>query len=547
MTTRPALLTRPGQRRRPPLTYSLVLGVSITLVLSGCSSSSEGSSRSLAESPTNVSAPQIDRAAVDAATDQIDGFVGDMMSRTGAPGIAVAVVYKNEVVYAKGFGVRKVGEPEPVDTSTMFQLASVSKPLASSVIATLVGDGKISWDEPVKMYEPGFVVADPYVTENATFTDLLSHRSGLPDHGGDLLEDLGYGYEEIVSRLDQLPLDRFRDNYAYSNYGFTVAGVAAAKSENTTWAELSEQTIYEPLGMSNTTSSTDEWRNAPNHAYNHVLTDPTTNTWEAKYVSNPEAQSPAGGASSSVDDMAAWIRMELADGMFDGRQIVDPEALQYTHQAHSFSRPATEPGARESFYGTGFSINTDDRGRVQVAHAGAFALGASTDVELLPSEDLGIVVLANTAPIGVSETISAQFMDYAKNGELTVDWVPYVSGQFKQLVEHGRSETDYTSPPAGAMPPQDASVYVGKFVSPFYGAAEVVNEGGDLVLRLGRDQQLSYPLIHYDGDTYWFQTSGENAVGPTSIQFAAADGTAASFTVEYLDAQGLGTFTEVPA
>ena len=547
MTTRPALPTQRSRSRPSGFTCALVLGVSATLVLSGCDSSSEASSGSPAKAPTNVSAAQIDRAAVDAATDRIDGFVDDMMSRTGAPGIAVAVVYRDEVVYAKGFGVRKVGEPEPVDTSTMFQLASVSKPLASSVIAKLAGDGKISWDEPVKRYEPNFVVADPYVTENTTFTDLLSHRTGLPDHGGDLLEDLGYNYEEIVSRLNQLPLDRFRDNYAYSNYGFTVAGVAAAKSQGTTWAELSEQTIYEPLGMTDTTSSTDEWRNAPNHAYNHVLVDPATNTWEAKYVSNPEAQSPAGGASSSVDDMAAWIRMELADGMFDGRQIVDPDALQYTHQAHAFSRPATEPGARESFYGTGFSINTDDRGRVQVAHAGAFALGASTDVELLPSEDLGIVVLANTAPIGVSETIAAQFMDYAKNGKLTVDWAPYVSGQFKQLVEHGRSETDYTSPPAGATPPQAASVYVGKFVSPFYGAAEVVNEGGDLVLRLGRDQQLSYPLIHYDGDTYWFETSGENAVGPTSIQFATDNGTATSFTIEYLDAQGLGTFTKVPA
>ncbi|MGK9270900.1 serine hydrolase [Williamsia muralis] len=547
MTSRSAFLAQPVQRASSFLTCALVLGVATTLVLSGCSSTSGDSSGAPAEAPTNLSAAQIDRAAVDSATDQIDGFVDDMMSRTGAPGIAVAVVYKDEVVYAKGFGVRKVGEPEPVDTSTMFQLASVSKPLASSVIATLVGDGKISWNEPVKRYEPGFVVADPYVTENATFTDLLSHRSGLPDHGGDLLEDLGYGYEEIVSRLGQLPLDRFRDNYAYSNYGFSVAGVAAAKSENTTWAELSEQTIYEPLGMSNTTSSTDEWLNAPNHAYNHVLTDPATNTWEATYVSNPEAQSPAGGASSSVDDMAAWIRMELADGMFDGRQIVDPEALQYTHQAHAFSRPATEPGARESFYGTGFSINTDDRGRVQVAHAGAFALGASTDVELLPSEDLGIVVLANTAPIGVSETISAQFMDYAKNGKLTVDWVPYVSGQFKQLVEHGRSETDYASPPAGAAPAQAISAYTGRFVSPFYGAAHVVVEGADLVLKLGRDQQLTYPLTHYDGDTYWFETSGENAVGPTGVRFTTANGTATSFTVEYLDAHDLGTFTKVPA
>jgi CubicO group peptidase (beta-lactamase class C family) len=497
----------------------------------------------LPATPPEGVAPQLDRADVDAAIGQLDGFVDDTMERTGVPGVAVAVVYQDEVVYSKGFGVRKAGESGAVDTSTMFQLASVSKSLGSSVVAAQVGKGTIAWDDPVRTYEPGFAVADPYATEHATFTDLMSHRSGLPDHGGDLLEDLGYGYEDIIAKLNQYPLARFRDNYAYSNYGFSIAGVAAAKAEGLTWAELSEQTIYEPLGMDDTTSSIDEWRSSPNHASTHVLAEPGTTNWRADDTSNPEAQSPAGGAASSVDDMATWMRMELNGGQFDGREIVDPEALQFTHQAHAFSDPAEVPGARDSFYGAGFTVSTDDEGRVQVAHAGAFALGASTDVTLLPSEGLGIVVLANSAPVGVAETITAQFLDHVKHGELTVDWAPFIAGRFQQMLEQGGSPVDYANPPADAAAAQPANVYVGAYTSPLYGPAEIVAEGDDLVLVIGKDLQLRYPLTHFDGDTSWFTTSGENAVGPSGITFTVADGAATGFTIEYLDTLGLGSFT----
>ncbi|WP_084727629.1 serine hydrolase [Rhodococcoides yunnanense] len=530
-----------GRRRRSFAVSVLALGMSTLLACSSASGTEE--TTTLAEAPPQVPPAQIDRERVDAAVGQLDGYVNDMMSRTGAPGIAVAVVYQDEVLYSKGFGVRKVGEPDAVDTSTMFQLASVSKPVASSVVASLVGEGKLDWDDPIRQFEPQFAVADPYVTDHASFTDLMSHRSGLPDHAGDLLEDLGYSYDDIVTRLNQVPLEPFRDNYDYTNYGFSAAGVAAAKSQGTTWAELSEQKIYEPLGMTNTTSSQQDWVNAPNHAYNHVLVDKNSNTWEAKYVSDPEGQAPAGGAASSVDDMAKWMRMELAGGQFDGDTVVDADALQFTHQAHALANPSATPGARDSYYGIGFNVGTDTAGRVEVSHAGAFGLGASTDVVMLPSEQLGIVVLANTAPVGVAETIAAQFMDYAKNGELTVDWAPFVAARFEEIVEHGRSETDYTDPPTSAAPAKPTSAYVGTYSSPFYGPAEVVGEGDGLVLKIGKNLESSYPLTHYDADTYWFEPIGENASGPTGAEFTVAEGAPTTLTVEYLDPLGLGTFT----
>ena len=123
------------------------------------------------------------------------------------PGVAVAVVYKDEVIFSKGYGVREVGKPEKVDENTVFQLASVSKPLASTVVAAAVGEKAATWTEPVITYRPWFALNDPYVTEHATLADLFWHRSGLSEGAGDLLEDLGWDRDYILGKLDQQPLD----------------------------------------------------------------------------------------------------------------------------------------------------------------------------------------------------------------------------------------------------------------------------------------------------------------------------------------------------
>jgi CubicO group peptidase (beta-lactamase class C family) len=122
-------------------------------------------------------AATLSQEQVDSALSSLDGLVTDAMDRTGVPGVAVAVVYRDQVVYSRGFGVREVGRPEPVDPDTVFQLASVSKPLASTVVAGVVGQGVVEWDQPARQYDPSFALSDPYVTEHATIADLLSHRS----------------------------------------------------------------------------------------------------------------------------------------------------------------------------------------------------------------------------------------------------------------------------------------------------------------------------------------------------------------------------------
>jgi len=198
--------------------------------------------------PNEAAALPIPAGQVDQAVSQLDTLAANLMTSSGTPGMAVAVVHGGETIYAKGFGVRAVGSPQTVDADTVFQLASMSKSVGATVVAQQIGAKRVQWDTPVQTWLPGFALAAPYVSQHVTIGDLYAHRSGLPDHAGDLLEDMGYDRTQVLQRLRYLPLKPFRNNYDYTNFGLMAAAQAVATAAGTDWATLSEQSIYQPLG-----------------------------------------------------------------------------------------------------------------------------------------------------------------------------------------------------------------------------------------------------------------------------------------------------------
>lgn len=497
---------------------------------------------SLLPEPPGQVEPLLDRAKVNRALARLDGFIQDAMSRTGLPGMAVAVMYRDEVVYSKGFGVREVGKPEQVTPDTVFQVASVSKPLASTVVAGVVGQEVIEWTDPVIEHNRNFALNDDYVTRNATFVDLMCHRSGLRTSSGDLLEDLGFDRAYILSHLNQQPLDTFRSSYNYSNFGFTEAGQAAADAMKTSWEDLAHEVLFRKLGMSSSSYRHSDYEKAANRATLHV---PVGNKeWEAKYRRDPDAEAPAGGASSSVRDLAQWLRLQLGSGSYRGAPIIDPAALQTTHVPHIVSGPASAPAARSHFYGLGWNVAYDDQGRVQLGHSGAFDLGAATAVNMLPGEQLGIVTLTNGRPQGIPEAVNADFMDTAQHGSPTVDWLTFAAGVFQRLDEAGKPEVDYTKVPANPAPAKPNSAYAGTYNNSYYGPLVVFEEGGKLAMKMGpADSPTTFPLTHFDGDTFSFESIGENGNGLAGAIFAGASGgSSPSVTLDFYNRTGLGTF-----
>lgn len=491
--------------------------------------------------PPATPASPIHPAQVQKALAQLPHIVQDIQARSKVPGLAVVVVHDGRLVYGQGLGVRKQGEAAMVDMDTVFQLASVSKSIGATVVAHQVSKGVIAWDTPIKTHLPWFSLADPWVSDRLTVGDLYAHKSGLPDHAGDHLEDLGYDRRQVLERLRYLPLTPFRNHYAYTNFGVTAAAEAAAVASGTDWATLSDTVLYRPLGMTSTSSRFVDFMAKSNRAVPHIMQD---GVFQAVYQRQPDAQSPAGGVSSSARDMARWMTMVLGEGKIDGQQLIASPALLPALSAQVVTGEVAAPDWRPSLYGYGFNVGVDASGRTVLSHSGAFLLGAATNFLLIPSANLGIAVLTNASPTGAAEAITREFADHVEFGESTRDWLAAYAAIMADMYE---PEGQWAGQPfpKGPMPSQSAAAYTGRYTNQYFGDATVeAGRDGVLWLTVGPDR-FRYALQHWDGNTFVFDLTGENAPpgSRSAVEFLLDERNRASqVKVEYLDSNGWGVF-----
>jgi CubicO group peptidase (beta-lactamase class C family) len=531
--------------RTPKLSLAYRLSLSVLLSLAAVTPAWTGAlAHDQTKAPSftaDVQREHVTETQVQAAIAEVEKLAQKEIDEKAVAGLAIAVVHKDKVVFAKGFGVREVGKDGKVDPDTVFQIASVSKPVGATVVAMLVDDGKITWDSKISDLDPAFQMYDPWVTREITIRDFYEHRSGLPDHAGDLLEDLGADRSLVLHRLrHQKPDSSFRSSYAYTNFGITEAAQAAAKAYGMSWEDASEQRLYKPLGMNSTSSRYSDFDARTNKAMGHIL----VNGKLAHTVQRqPDAQSPAGGVSSSVNDMAKWMRLQVANGKFEGKQLVSEKSLTETHHPQMLTQfsPFTKlPG----FYGLGMNVSYDELGRLRLGHSGGFAMGAATNVSMVPSEELGIVVLTNTCPIGVAEGLATDFMDLALNGKRTRDWLAVYKKVFADPAVIGVIKGfDYSKPPASPMPAAPNGAYLGPYANDFFGDMAIIEKDGGLAMVLG-PLKKNFPIKHYDRDTFTYVSQGENEVGASGVTFTlGADGKATKTVIENLNELGEGTFT----
>jgi CubicO group peptidase (beta-lactamase class C family) len=490
-----------------------------------------------ADEPAPVDAPGIvtpQRAA--RAVERLPDLAETMLRQSGVPGMAVAVVHDDALVFAGGFGVRELGKDAAVDADTVFQLASVSKSLAATVVSSVVGDGTVAWESRMADIAPGFALHDAWPTQNVSLADLFAHRSGLLDHAGDLLEDLGFDREEVLHRLRYLePAYSFREGYEYTNFGLTAAAVAVAQVVGSTWEDLSAERLYNPLGMTHTSSRFADYMAEPNRAIPHVKEG---DAWVVTPKQrDPDAQSPAGGVSSNARELAQWMRLQLGQGSFEGQQLIPSAALAPMHLPQAVSNVPQDPATqRAGFYGLGSNVSYTDFGAVQWSHSGAFASGAATAYYLLPGSGFGVLALTNGAPVGAPEALCLSVLDLATTGDVTRDWLAFVAPRMAAAMDedtYGR-EADWDNPPADVTPAAPDAAYVGTYHNDYYGDAEIARAADGLVLRIG-PKPLEFPLTHYDRDTFSWQPAGENAAGRSGLSFLiGADGTAVAFRDDYL-------------
>ena len=479
------------------------------------------------------------REQVVAAIPKLQELAKEIIASGGVPGLAIAIVHKSEVVYLGGYGVREAGKSGAVDADTVFQLASLSKPISATVVAALVSEGIVKWDSRIADLDPSFRLQEAYPTEQVTIRDLFAHRSGLSGNAGNDLEEIGFARDTILHRLRHLePASSFRSAFAYSNFGLTEGAVAAAKPTGKSWEHVAEEMLYKPLGMTATSSRYSDFLKRTNRSSLHVQAG---GTWAPLVKRNPDPQSPAGGISSSARDLTRWMLLQLGNGKVDGKQLIEEQAIAQSHV------PLMERGnhavtGSPSFYGLGWTIRFGPHGTVW-AHAGAFSQGARTAVSLIPSQQLGIVVLSNAFPTGVPDALASSFFDFVFTGSLTRDWVSdwnkIYTSLFGPAIEQAKKL--YGTPPASAAPALPLSAYAGTYSNAYVGTAVIAEDNGSLMLKLGPDGTRSYALKHFDRDLFTYIPAKEMPDLPSAVTFQIGpDQKASQVTIENLNSDGQG-------
>ena len=497
----------------------------------------------------------ITAAQVDAALARLDSLIEEGMTQTGVPGTAVAVVYDDQVVYERGFGVRELGQPEPITPETVFQIASLSKALSSTLVAAVVGDGMTTWDATIGSLDPGFALSDPWVSEQVAIRDMLCHRSGLPAYSGDpLVAYFRDDRDECLRRLRYYALAApFRTTWAYSNLGFSAGAYAAARAANQSWEDLAQARLFAPLGMTSTSYRFADFGRWENRAAPHYRT--ADGVWAPGDLTDDDAAAPAGGVSSNLRDLTRWLRLHLAGGMVDGQQVVASEPLRETHRPQIVAISPPDPAAGPTtFYGLGWFVTYDERGRLVVMHGGDFSGGYNTQATLLPAAGLGIVVLCNGWPSALREAIPKAFLEMVTRGAPTQDWVPAIeTATAEALASLLATSTPFPQgqPPADALPSLPFDAYTGTYTNPTYGEVTVREEAGELVLAYGPHgvQRTLYPWTR---DAFRMPLTGADAVpiaqlGVYFIIGAAGQADAALVSLGGVGPDAAATFTRVMA
>lgn len=442
------------------------------------------------------------QSAVDIAA--LDRYFAESGEAFEVPGFAVAIVKDGELVLAKGYGVRELGERAAVDEHTLFAIASNSKAFTAAALATLVDEGKITWDDRVVEYLPYFQLYDPWVTQEMRIRDLLCHRSGLGTFSGDLLwYGTPYSAAEIVRRARYLePAGKFRADYGYSNLMFVAAGEIIAAVTGASWNEYVKTTFFEPLGMGRTVTSTTDLERMNNVATPHREKDGAV---IPLYWYNWDAMAAAGGIISSVSDMSRWLRLQLDHGVWDGDTIFSEGAQRtmWTPQiSYVVSRGSEEmyPTTHFRGYGLGWSL-MDYQGHKVMSHGGGYD-GMYSRVALVPEENLGLVVLTNSMtslPVALTNRILDAYLGGAEK-----DWTAQFAEQAerdKQRRAERRAEW-YSQRIEGTSPSLPLDEYTGTYGGPMYGDATVTIQDGQLVVSFLPNPDLVGDLTHHHFDTF---------------------------------------------
>ena len=466
---------------------------------------------------------------------QIDSVVEKTLKVFDVPGISIAIVKDDKIVLAKGYGVRSLNTMEKMDAHTLFGIASNSKAFTVAALGMLVDEDKLKWDDKVTDYIPEFKLYNPYVTDEFTIRDLLTHRSGLGLGSGDLMfwpDSNNFTKKDMIHNLRYLKqVSSFRTKYDYDNNMYIIAGEVVARISGMAWEDFIQTRILDPIGMNESAPSFKRLKNRSDVIDPHAPVNGKVQVVRRDWSENADA---AGGIYSNVLDMSKWIIMQMENGKYgegNSKQLFSSTVHEEMWTPQTII-PVRNPGPyRTHFasYGLGWFLS-DVMGYKQATHTGGLA-GIVTQVTLIPEIKLGIIVFTNQQSGAAFSAITNSI----KDGYFGIK-ADRIKEYHDQVVKNEDNARKITS---GIWKDIDAQLksnsfkipfenYTGVFSDPWFGDVVISNKNGHLYFDSKRSFLLNGEMLPYKGNTFIVKFNDRSLDADSFVRFGTDDNGIAS-------------------
>jgi CubicO group peptidase (beta-lactamase class C family) len=453
------------------------------------------------------------KARIEALVPDLQSYIEKGMTAFDDPGLTIGIVSGDDLVYAKGFGVRRKGG-EAVDLDTVFQIGSTTKAFLATTIAIAVDRKKLAWDDRVVDHFPDFQMKDAWVTREFRVQDLLAQRSGMPPFANDLVGLLGADQSAMIRSLrDVQPVSSFRSTFAYTNITHVLAQRVVAHALGVEdWDTLVRETIFEPLGMTHSSFTAGAMEDAPNHSQGYrwspggAIEVPFTSIFPYEFGG-------AGAINSNVVDLSRWVRLHLAGGIFDGKRIVSAENLAVTKTPRI--------GINDKlFYAMGWVVQVTPNGRIVWHNGGTASFGAYIGTAL--DKGVGVIVLTNETNVGFPDAVGEWVLDRLMGNPV----VDHVAAKLEDAKAGFAATEKIFAAPVARRPPPPLAWLTGSFANPSFGSVDVTAAGDGLMVEL-KTTGAKLRLEPRDGEVFVVRLVAEGRFaavganfGPSPLGFA---------------------------
>lgn len=430
---------------------------------------------------------------------EFDAYVENARQAWNSPGLAVAIIKDNKIIFTKGYGVREVGKPEAVDTQTQFLCASTTKAMTAVCMGMLVDEGKIKWDDAVIKYLPDFQLYDPFVTRDLKVRDLFLHNTGVGNTDF-LWTKNNATSDEILTKMRLVkPSYSMRSGFIYQNVFYLAAGKVIEKVSGQRWDDFIRKRIFEPLEMTRTVPLLKEVKDS-NQAKPHKLVNGKQMAIDNE---NADAIGPAGSVWSTIDDMGKWALCMLDSSKYKGKRLLKLNTWKELFKPQTIVTPEefypTQQLTKPNWitYGLGW-FQHDYKGKKVNLHTGSLE-GSVAIHGQMPEEKVGIYVFGNYHSSQLRHALVYKAFDlFALGGtrDWSTDFLALYSG-IRERDEKAQKEID-SKRVLNTKPSLALQEYTGKYKDPLFGELEISLKENKLTIHLNNFTKATLEHWHFD-------------------------------------------------